>query len=141
MSWDFGMGGPTDGEWHAAGEDVKVKPWTHRLAFECPSKLKVEDNAGASETRTVTGNYTMQEGMVNDLPTWSNEDKSKSIWYFGLVRGGWYYGGWIVGDTSEVGDDRGYLLSTDFTACPSDVTKWKYVDDDDVWITDTDGKV
>merc|ERR1711972_1129595 len=39
MSWDWAN---WTGTWAAAGKNVKVKPWTYRLAFECPSKLKVE---------------------------------------------------------------------------------------------------
>ena len=65
----------------------------------------------------------MANGFSSGMPYWVKSDGTNALWFLNVK------GYWMIGPKSKLGENEGYLHSTNSPLCPESVgSHWKYRD-------------
>ena len=87
----------------------------------CCSRIRVTLNGVVKDKKDgFSGTYQKASGLTNNRSYWNQINGNQALWYVNTSN----Y--WMIGHSSDLGSNGGYIYSVQETACPNSDNLFKY---------------
>ena len=91
----------------------------------CCSRIRVTLNGVVKDKQGeygIAGTYQKAIGLINNRSYWNHIDGDVALWWNNISNT------WMIGASSDLGNDFGGIISAQDSACPTSDNKYKYGD-------------